>query len=680
MFLLRAGGGRAAHAQARGKVVARRRCGEDVGGHCDRAVVRLKTPARTADLSPVSGGSLPSPPLPESPSPHSAPDVRGTSLGDRIVSGLSGSTTEAGRPEPATARGREAEVFRYLAERSPVPAALTDRRTSMILFKNAEFVRAFGDEVTSSRAAMALYEDPAARDILIAKVRAQGGVRNEHVRFKRADGTVGDFLVSMLPVPVDGLDLLYTYSLDISERVQAESRLRERSAEMSLILDNVAQGLCIVDANGILRGDLSATAIRFFGAHQSGSHLTDIFRPKNAEYADYFAMAWDSLRDGILPLALALEQLPRRLCFEDRTIDIAVHPIGVHSEDLRPEALLVIFSDISEALATERAGDEQRALMALFAHLQRDRAGVVDFLQEADARLTGVARIASEGHPSADLRRDLHTLKGNFALYGLDFLAAQCHELEEQLRDPTLVIAEGAGHLASSWRAFRERARAFVDGRSGDLDVTADDVATLRDLIARGESKAGLLALVDSWREPPLRRRLERIGAQATNLARRLGKGQIRFVYDDGGLRLPAQRWAPFWGVFAHVIRNAIDHGLESPADRLGAGKSEAGMLAIRAQRHDGCVTIEVEDDGRGLDWPRLRDAAKAMGLPHGCDSEVIDALFADGVTTRVQATDISGRGVGMAAVKACVAAMGGTIEVTSRSGAGTTVRFQIPS
>jgi PAS domain-containing protein/HPt (histidine-containing phosphotransfer) domain-containing protein/two-component sensor histidine kinase len=644
------------------------------------AMVRLKTPRRVVDTVPVSGGgSLISPPLPESPSLHPVAGVQGASLGDRIISRLSGSAAEAGAAEAATAQGREAEVFRYLAERSPVPAALTDRRTSTILFRNAEFVRAFGDEVTSSRAAMALYEDPAARDVLIAKVRAQGGVRNEHVRFRRVDGTVGDFLVSMLPVPVDGLDLLYTYSLDISERVQAESRLRERSAEMSLILDNVAQGLCIVDANGILRGEPSATATRFFGAHKSGSHLTEVFRPKNAEYAEYFAMAWDSLRDGILPLALALEQLPRRLSFEDKTIDIAVHPIGVHSEDCRPEALLVIFSDVSQALATERSGDEQRALMALFTHLQRDRGGVVDFLQETDTRLTRVAQLASEGSHSADLRRDVHTLKGNFALYGLDFLAAQCHQLEEQLRDSTLIVGDATDHLASSWRAFRERARAFVDTRSGDLDVTGDEVATLRDLIERGEAKTGLLALVDSWKEPSLKRRLERVGAQATNLALRLGKGQLRFVYDDGRLRLPAERWAPFWGVFAHVIRNAIDHGLEFPAERLNAGKSEAGRLAICAKLHNGCVAIEVEDDGRGLDWPRLRDAAKAMGLPHGCQSEIVDALFADGVTTKTDATDISGRGVGMAAVKACVAAMGGTIQVTSRSGAGTTFRFEIP-
>src|SRR5205814_97717 len=161
--------------------------------------------------------------------------------------------------------------------------------------------------------------------------------------------------------------------------------LRERSAEMSLILDNVVQGLCIVDANGVLRGEPSATAIRLFGAHRAGSHLTDIFRAKNVEYADYFALAWDSLRDGILPLALALGQIPRRLRFEDKTIDIAVHPIGVHSEDHRPEALLVIFSDVSAALATERAGGEQRALMALFAQFQRDRSGVVDFLDETDA-------------------------------------------------------------------------------------------------------------------------------------------------------------------------------------------------------------------------------------------------------------------------------------------------------
>src|SRR5947207_8621692 len=122
-------------------------------------------------------------------------------------------------------------------------------------------------------------------------------------------------------------------------------------------------------------------------------------------------MTWDYLSDAVLPRSLALEQIPRQPCFEGKTIDIAVHPIGVHSEDHRPEAFLVIFSDISEALAKERAGDEQRALMAFFAHMQHDRGGAVDFLEETDARITRVAAVAREASCAADFLRDVHTLK-----------------------------------------------------------------------------------------------------------------------------------------------------------------------------------------------------------------------------------------------------------------------------
>lgn len=600
-------------------------------------------------------------------------------MGNRVVAGAPEKVPEARAKDTDIAYGRDAEVFRYLAERSPVPAALTDRRTSAILFKNAEFIRAFGEQVTTTRAAGALYEDPAARDALVAKVRAQGGVRNEQVRFKRADGTVGDFLVSMLPVPIDGLELLYTYSLDVSERVQAEARLSARSAEMSLILDNVAEGLCIVGADGVLRGEPSATAVRWFGGQQSGSPLADIFRRKNTTFGDYFAMAWDSLVEGFLPLELALEQIPRELRFDGRTISISVHPIGEHSEERRPQAYLVIFSDVSEALAQKRAEGEQRALMGFFAYLQRDRDGVVDFLEETDALVKRVALGAPESSHTADFRRDLHTLKGNFAMYGIDFLSVKCHEMEEQLSDSTTLVAEAAGDLAISWRAFRERARVFVESGSRDLDITGGEVAALREMIERGESKATLLAVVDGWKEPSLKRRLDRVGAQALPLARRLGKGEIHFVSDDGGLRLPAERWAAFWGVFTHVIRNAVDHGLESPQDRREAGKSEIGTLAVRAKRQNGRVAIEVEDDGRGVDWARLREVAKAKGLPHAAENELVEALFTDGVSTKTEATDISGRGVGMAAVKACVAAMGGTVQVTSRPGAGTIIHFEMP-
>jgi two-component system chemotaxis sensor kinase CheA len=128
-------------------------------------------------------------------------------------------------------------------------------------------------------------------------------------------------------------------------------------------------------------------------------------------------------------------------------------------------------------------------------------------------------------------------------------------------------------------------------------------------------------------------------------------------------------------------MRNALDHGIEKPDERLRAGKPAAGTLTFRATTTNGHLAIEVSDDGAGIDWEAIRRVAASRGLPHRTQSELLDALCRDGVTTRDEVTTLSGRGVGMAAFRECVTGMRGSLEVRSVRGRGTTwtARFPLP-
>ena len=131
-----------------------------------------------------------------------------------------------------------------------------------------------------------------------------------------------------------------------------------------------------------------------------------------------------------------------------------------------------------------------------------------------------------------------------------------------------------------------------------------------------------------------------------------------------------------------HLVRNAIDHGLESPADRRAAGKDETGTLTLSAAHQGGHIVIEIGDDGRGLDRERiLRKAAERnLAVPDNpSDAQVWDLVFAPGFSTVETLTDLSGRGVGMDVVKKNIAALGGQVEIRSQSGRGTTVSIRLP-
>ncbi len=134
-----------------------------------------------------------------------------------------------------------------------------------------------------------------------------------------------------------------------------------------------------------------------------------------------------------------------------------------------------------------------------------------------------------------------------------------------------------------------------------------------------------------------------------------------------------------------HIVRNAIDHGLEPAKDRKAAGKAPVGLLRVRAYHEGGSVNIEVEDDGRGLDPKKLRTSAIEKGVLSFADAsqmsdrEVLDVIFLPGFSTAASVTNISGRGVGMDVVRTQIERAGGHVEISSAVGRGTTVRLKIP-
>ncbi|MET0523993.1 MAG: chemotaxis protein CheA [Nocardioides sp.] len=134
-----------------------------------------------------------------------------------------------------------------------------------------------------------------------------------------------------------------------------------------------------------------------------------------------------------------------------------------------------------------------------------------------------------------------------------------------------------------------------------------------------------------------------------------------------------------------HLVRNSIDHGIESPADRVAAGKPAEGTLLLRAFHEGGQVSIEITDDGAGIDPARLRDKAVSKGLlsrdaaDRLTDHEATALIFTPGFSTASALTNVSGRGVGMDVVRTNIERIGGSIDLSSDPGRGTTVRVRIP-
>jgi two-component system chemotaxis sensor kinase CheA len=163
-----------------------------------------------------------------------------------------------------------------------------------------------------------------------------------------------------------------------------------------------------------------------------------------------------------------------------------------------------------------------------------------------------------------------------------------------------------------------------------------------------------------------------------------LGK-KIDLVMEGEATELDRQVLELIKDPLTHMIRNSCDHGVERPADRAAAGKSENGTIRLHAYHEGGHIIVEVGDDGAGLNTDRIRRKAIEKGVIDGVeamamtDAQVHRLVFAPGFSTAEKVTSISGRGVGMDVVKTNVEQIGGTIDLKSRQGAGTTFIIKIP-
>ncbi len=216
--------------------------------------------------------------------------------------------------------------------------------------------------------------------------------------------------------------------------------------------------------------------------------------------------------------------------------------------------------------------------------------------------------------------------------------------------------------------------------RSGALDPVAH--GDLLNSMGQLERNArDLQESVMSIRMMPMEYVFSRFPRLVRDLASKLGK-EVELTLLGSSTELDKSLIERIIDPLTHLVRNSLDHGIETPEKRLAANKTGVGNLTLSAEHQGGNICIEVIDDGAGLNRERILAKAMSSGLPvseNMSDEEVGMLIFAPGFSTAEQVTDVSGRGVGMDVVKRNIQEMGGHVEISSKQGKGTTIRILLP-
>ncbi|WP_233872568.1 HAMP domain-containing protein [Paraburkholderia adhaesiva] len=512
-------------------------------------------------------------------------------------------------------------------------------------------------------------------------------------------------------VPVGRMDeighSIVAFNGMIEKIQQSSAQLARKTADIQAMLQNMQQGILTVVEGATIHNEYSAYLEAIFETNEiAGRPLMDLVFSQSSLDADTIAQI-DAAVDACLGedsvnfafnQHLLVNEITRTMPDgREKVLDLSWSAI-MDENDIVVRLMLCV-RDVTELreLAAE-AGEQKRRLQMIGEILAVSEEKFHRFVESSKGFIHENERIIRQ-HDCADvsaiaaLFRNMHTVKGNARTYSLQHLTGVVHEVEQRydalrredsshewdqqaLIDDLERVKASLEHYATINEVSLGRGtRAASD--DGSLSVAREQIDTaLRAIDAADEDD---LASLRAMRET-VRGTLSRVGTEAMadalagvidslpSLAAELGKVAPIVRIDDNGYRLRGGAASKMNDVFTHLLRNSLDHGIEMPAQRRAQGKAEAGCIAVEADVSGGALQLVLADDGRGLALARIRSIAVERGWlaenEEASDETISGFIFRAGFSTAQDVTEVSGRGVGMDAVRAFLEREGGRIEL----------------
>ena len=517
-----------------------------------------------------------------------------------------------------------------------------------------------------------------------------------------------------LRVPVTRVDEIGKSMLAFNamvEKIQHSSGLvRQKTADIHAMMHAVPQGILTLQAGGLVHPEFSDHLRRIlqtddiagrdvmqllFAGTTLGDDASDALGTAIGACIGEDAMNFE-FNAHLLPLDI------EKTLADGRTKVLDLNWSPMTAADGTIDRLLLCVRDVTELRELAIAADAGRRELAIIGEILGvthekfhefaegataffdQNAALIAEAAEDDAARAGIVQV---------LFRNMHTVKGNARTHGLVHITDVVHHIEETydaLRRG-VVAWDGerlAAELAAGRAVLDEYTHVNEDklgrrgpGRRGGVDrFVMVPHEQLTHLLGRldgvdVDDAASMAGALREMRQAILLAGTERVGDvlagvfdSLPSLARELGKSAPDVVVEDRGLRVRSQIAGALRNVFMHLCRNAVDHGLEAAEARIAAGKSPIGTIRLDVSLDDAHLRLAMRDDGRGLALHRLRAKAIANGLISDGEPmtavDVANPIFAPGFSTAQSVTQVSGRGVGMDAVRGFVEAEGGEIAI----------------
>lgn len=476
-----------------------------------------------------------------------------------------------------------------------------------------------------------------------------------------------------------GDDEIRALTVSINHMITA---LDHKNNEIRAIFENVTFGFFLVDLNGTIQSGHTASSLRILKTNSiSGKNLADVvhFTPTQKQLLQLTLM---QVSEDLIPDDISLRQLPQRVIISDTTVSLQA--ALVRDKSGAPYRLLI---SIADATALEQAEQENRSNRTILTVL-RGKQVFTSLLFDLITRQANMENMATNQATDA-LRQELHTLNGNLRCFELNELVQMIAIVENR----TIINKADIQALFKSieqWVTSHSSITGIPWQNKGDHQVWEVNEHMITQIRKYDLSPENLDAfknwVIDEIRTVPLQELAIPFETLAQTTATKLGKS-IDFVVNDSSLRTNPEHFQLLADILPHLIRNAIDHGIETVEERQKSGKNKIGHVIIDFERMaDRGLKITVRDDGQGIDVAALSTKALALELIPGAtlqgysNEQKLRLLFHPKLSSKASIEEFSGRGYGMSAVRQRVEdEYGGSIHLASTTGAGTSIVITLP-
>lgn len=496
-------------------------------------------------------------------------------------------------------------------------------------------------------------------------------ISNKHVSIKAQTGIDYSLVYKILAASllIIGAAIYWNRRLaKFNAKISAlQKETREALYQVATLLNNSTNGFLSFGKNLLVDKEYSTECERMLGMDISGKPISSLLCGHDADLGH-------KLEANLLRILECEDDFKSEILISllPKTYKIGALTLAAKYKPLENGSMMLVLTDITEELALgEQIAKEQSKL--------RFVVGV--FREKEDVQnLIGDFRLFLSSKNKEGLNKSVHTFKGLFSQFDFYFLPKELHELENSLSNKTVLDELDVQTLEKALEADMQTLHEIA---GFDVLGTKEKLCINKEELNRLESNLETLSLQDiktslqHFRYRPFRELLGQYPGYTLTLAKRAGKRIKDFKIEGGDFAVDPDRYAAFCKSLVHLFRNAVDHGIEDRDTREEQGKDEEAKIGCAISENDGFITVSVSDDGAGIDTDRLIEKAQQKGIT--VPQNPLMLIFEENLSSKESVTEVSGRGIGLGAVKYELDKLGGEIIITSKQGEGSSFVFKIP-